>query len=194
MDEVYIRRFAYQISIKKNLYEKYILFIYILKSHTHTSISIEFPSFIFFTPPLSFQTLLSFYFKMSSSQNDKKSSDAEMVEASSQTPESTPSDNAPACVAGFLSFRGKMARCKAEKDLSTFAPSLRLRLLRLTLQPSILWFRLRKMRGNSPGRVFCVFRMPRPSLVVHLQLRLLLTIRRRSLNRCLRIQRERKSS
>ncbi|KAF3606770.1 hypothetical protein DY000_02048854 [Brassica cretica] len=52
---------------------------------------------------------------MSSSQNDKKSSDAEMVEASSQAAESTPSDNAPACVAGFLSFREKMARRKAEK-------------------------------------------------------------------------------
>ncbi|XP_048632889.1 uncharacterized protein LOC125607133 [Brassica napus] len=53
---------------------------------------------------------------MSSSQNDKKSSDAEMVEASSQAPESNPSDNAPACVAGFLSFREKMARRKAEKE------------------------------------------------------------------------------
>ncbi|KAF3596580.1 hypothetical protein DY000_02020467 [Brassica cretica] len=51
---------------------------------------------------------------MSSFQNDKKSSDAEMAEASSQAPESTPSDNAPACVAGFLSFREKMARRKAE--------------------------------------------------------------------------------
>ena len=53
---------------------------------------------------------------MSSSQNDKKSSDAEMVEASSQAPESTPSDNSPACVAGFLSFREKMDRRKAEKE------------------------------------------------------------------------------
>ncbi|KAF3551467.1 hypothetical protein DY000_02006550 [Brassica cretica] len=53
---------------------------------------------------------------MSSSQNDKKSSDAEMVEASSQAPESTPSDNAPSCVANFLSFREKMARRKAEKE------------------------------------------------------------------------------
>ncbi|KAF3484807.1 hypothetical protein F2Q69_00052243 [Brassica cretica] len=53
---------------------------------------------------------------MSSSHNDKKSSDAEMAEASSQAPESTPSDNAPACVAGFLSFREKMARRKAEKE------------------------------------------------------------------------------
>ncbi|KAF3596575.1 hypothetical protein DY000_02020462 [Brassica cretica] len=53
---------------------------------------------------------------MSSSQNDKKNSDAEMVEASSQAPESTPSDNAPACVAGFLSFREKMARRKTEKE------------------------------------------------------------------------------
>ncbi|KAF3531003.1 hypothetical protein DY000_02039725 [Brassica cretica] len=54
--------------------------------------------------------------KMSSSQNDKKSSDAEMAEASSQAPESTPSDNAPAWVTGFLSFREKMARRKAEKE------------------------------------------------------------------------------
>ncbi|KAF3570045.1 hypothetical protein F2Q69_00059070 [Brassica cretica] len=53
---------------------------------------------------------------MSSSQSDKKSSDAEMVEASSQAPESTPSDNAPVCVAGFLSFREKMARRKEEKE------------------------------------------------------------------------------
>ena len=55
---------------------------------------------------------------MSSSQNDKKSSDAEMAEASSQAPGSTPSDNAPACVAGFLSFREKMARRKAEKEMA----------------------------------------------------------------------------
>ncbi|KAF2605948.1 hypothetical protein F2Q68_00044142 [Brassica cretica] len=53
---------------------------------------------------------------MSSSQTDKKSSDAEMAEASSQASESTPSDDAPACVAGFLSFREKMARRKAEKE------------------------------------------------------------------------------
>ncbi|KAF2534303.1 hypothetical protein F2Q70_00029222 [Brassica cretica] len=53
---------------------------------------------------------------MSSSQNDKKSSDAEMAEASSQAPESSPSDDAPACVAGFLSFREKMAHRKAEKE------------------------------------------------------------------------------
>ncbi|KAF3596504.1 hypothetical protein DY000_02020853 [Brassica cretica] len=53
---------------------------------------------------------------MSSSQNDKKSFDAEMAESSSQVPESTPSDNALARVAGFLSFREKMARRKAEKE------------------------------------------------------------------------------
>ena len=53
---------------------------------------------------------------MSSSQIDKKSSGAEMVKASSQAPESTPYDDAPACVAGFLSFREKMARRKAEKE------------------------------------------------------------------------------
>ncbi|KAF3611585.1 hypothetical protein DY000_02047934 [Brassica cretica] len=39
-----------------------------------------------------------------------------MAEASSQAPESTLSDNAPACVTGFLSFREKMARRKAEKE------------------------------------------------------------------------------
>ncbi|KAF2605944.1 hypothetical protein F2Q68_00044141 [Brassica cretica] len=55
---------------------------------------------------------------MSSSQNDKKSSDAEMAEASSQAPESTPSDDAPICVAGFLSFREKMAHHKAEKEMA----------------------------------------------------------------------------
>ncbi|KAF3573697.1 hypothetical protein F2Q69_00059067 [Brassica cretica] len=53
---------------------------------------------------------------MSSSQSDKNSSNVEMVEASSQAPESTPSDNAPACVADFLSFREKMARRKAETE------------------------------------------------------------------------------
>ncbi|KAF3516287.1 hypothetical protein DY000_02059992 [Brassica cretica] len=53
---------------------------------------------------------------MSSSKNDKKISDAEMVEASSEAPESTLSDNAPASVAGFLSFRDKMARPKAGKE------------------------------------------------------------------------------
>ena len=53
---------------------------------------------------------------MSSSQNDKKNSDAEMAEASSQAQESTPSDDAPTCVVGFLSFREKMSRRKAEKE------------------------------------------------------------------------------
>uniref|UniRef100_M4FIW8 Uncharacterized protein n=1 Tax=Brassica campestris TaxID=3711 RepID=M4FIW8_BRACM len=55
---------------------------------------------------------------MSSSQNDKKSPDAEMAEASSQAPEPTPFDDAPACVAGFLSFRDKMARRKAKKKMA----------------------------------------------------------------------------
>ena len=55
---------------------------------------------------------------MSSSQNDKKSPDAEMAEASSQAPEPTPFDDAPACVAGFLSFRDKMARRRAKKKMA----------------------------------------------------------------------------
>ena len=55
---------------------------------------------------------------MPSSQNDKKGSDAEMAETSSQVPEPTPSDDAPACVAGFLSFQEKMARRKAEKEMA----------------------------------------------------------------------------
>uniref|UniRef100_M4DST7 Uncharacterized protein n=1 Tax=Brassica campestris TaxID=3711 RepID=M4DST7_BRACM len=39
-----------------------------------------------------------------------------MAEASSQAPETTPSDDAPACIAGFFSFQEKMARRKAEKE------------------------------------------------------------------------------
>ncbi|KAF3600016.1 hypothetical protein F2Q69_00036229 [Brassica cretica] len=53
---------------------------------------------------------------MSSSQGDKRSSDFEMGEATSQTPVPVPSVEAPACVAGFLSFREKLARRKAEKE------------------------------------------------------------------------------
>ncbi|WZZ70080.1 hypothetical protein YC2023_081450 [Brassica napus] len=76
---------------------------------------------------LSFQTLSSFFslaLKMSSSQNDKKNSDAEMAEASSQAQESTPSDDAPTCVVGFLSFREKMSRRKAEKETARMKSTL----------------------------------------------------------------------
>ncbi|KAF3592791.1 hypothetical protein DY000_02021347 [Brassica cretica] len=53
---------------------------------------------------------------MSSSQSDKRGSDAEMGEATSQVPGLVPSDSAPACVTGFLPFREKLARRKAEKE------------------------------------------------------------------------------
>jgi len=53
---------------------------------------------------------------MSSSQGDKRSSDFEMGEATSQAPVPVPSVEAPACVAGFLFFREKLARRKAEKE------------------------------------------------------------------------------
>ncbi|KAF3484804.1 hypothetical protein F2Q69_00052244 [Brassica cretica] len=76
---------------------------------------------------------------MSSSQNDKNSSDAEMAEASSQAPESTPSDNAPSCVAGFLSFRDKMAHRKAENALSCDAelPSSSVMVVAPTHEPEV---------------------------------------------------------
>ena len=53
---------------------------------------------------------------MSSSQGDKRSSDVEMGEATSQTLVLASSVKAPACVAGYLSFREKLARRKAEKE------------------------------------------------------------------------------
>ncbi|KAF2532310.1 hypothetical protein F2Q70_00029854 [Brassica cretica] len=53
---------------------------------------------------------------MSSSQGDKRSSDIEMGEATSQAPVPVSSGEAPACVAGFLSFQEKLARRKAEKE------------------------------------------------------------------------------
>ncbi|KAF3591479.1 hypothetical protein DY000_02021725 [Brassica cretica] len=53
---------------------------------------------------------------MSSSQGDKRSSDVEMGEATSQAPVPASSVEAPACVAGNLSFRGKLAHRKAEKE------------------------------------------------------------------------------
>ena len=54
---------------------------------------------------------------MSSSQGDKRSSDVEMGEATSQAPVPHSSVESPACVAGYLSFQEKLARRKAEKEL-----------------------------------------------------------------------------
>ncbi|KAF3608584.1 hypothetical protein DY000_02048868 [Brassica cretica] len=53
---------------------------------------------------------------MSSSQGEKRSSDIEMGEATSQAPAPASSVKVPACVAGYLSFREKLARRKAEKE------------------------------------------------------------------------------
>ncbi|KAF3590484.1 hypothetical protein DY000_02021830 [Brassica cretica] len=54
---------------------------------------------------------------MSSSQGDKRSSDVEMGEATSQAPVPHSPVEAPACVTGYLSFREKLDRRKAEKEL-----------------------------------------------------------------------------
>uniref|UniRef100_M4D0Y9 Uncharacterized protein n=1 Tax=Brassica campestris TaxID=3711 RepID=M4D0Y9_BRACM len=53
---------------------------------------------------------------MSSSQGGKRSSDVEMGETTTLAPIPTSSVEAPACVAGHLSFRKKLARRKAEKE------------------------------------------------------------------------------
>ena len=89
---------------------------------THTSISSGRLSFIFFTPCLlySFKNLSSsktFPFNMSSSQGDKRDSDVEMGEATSSAPVLTSPAEAPACVAGHLSFREKLVRRQTEKEL-----------------------------------------------------------------------------
>ncbi|KAL0690572.1 hypothetical protein Bca4012_090251 [Brassica carinata] len=55
---------------------------------------------------------------MSSSQGDKKDSDVEMGEATSPAPVLTSPAEAPACVAGHLSFREKLVRRQAEKELA----------------------------------------------------------------------------
>ncbi|WZZ51773.1 hypothetical protein YC2023_051880 [Brassica napus] len=64
---------------------------------------------------------------MSSSQGDKKDSDVEMGEATSPAPVLTSPAEAPACVAGHLSFREELVRRQAEKELaqagSEFTPS-----------------------------------------------------------------------
>ncbi|KAF3589086.1 hypothetical protein F2Q69_00031282 [Brassica cretica] len=54
---------------------------------------------------------------MSSSQGGKRNSDVEMGEATSPAPILTSSIGAPACVAGHLSFREKLVRREAEKEL-----------------------------------------------------------------------------
>ncbi|KAL0804485.1 hypothetical protein Bca101_096975 [Brassica carinata] len=55
---------------------------------------------------------------MSSSQGDKKDSDVEMGEATSPAPVLTFPAEAPACVAGHLSFREELVRRQAEKELA----------------------------------------------------------------------------
>ena len=55
---------------------------------------------------------------MSSSQGDKKDSDVEMGEATSPAPVPTSPAEVPACVAGHLSFREKLVRRQAEKELA----------------------------------------------------------------------------
>ncbi|WZZ08021.1 hypothetical protein YC2023_093942 [Brassica napus] len=55
---------------------------------------------------------------MSSSQGDKKDSDVEMGEATSTAPVPTSPAEVPACVAGHLSFREKLVRRQAEKELA----------------------------------------------------------------------------
>ena len=55
---------------------------------------------------------------MSSSQGDKKDSDVEMGEATSLAPVPTSPAEVPACVAGHLSFREKLVRRQAEKELA----------------------------------------------------------------------------
>ncbi|KAF3583736.1 hypothetical protein F2Q69_00029282 [Brassica cretica] len=55
---------------------------------------------------------------MSSSQGDKRDSDVVMGEATSPAPVLTSPAEAPACVAGYLSFREKLVRRQAEKELA----------------------------------------------------------------------------
>ena len=55
---------------------------------------------------------------MSSSQGDKIDSDVEMGKATSPALVLASPAEAPACVAGHLSFREKLVRCQAEKELA----------------------------------------------------------------------------
>ena len=63
---------------------------------------------------------------MSSSQGDKKDSDVEMGEATSPAPVLTSLAEAPACVAGHLSFREELVRRQAEKELAQAGSVFRL--------------------------------------------------------------------
>ncbi|KAF2557287.1 hypothetical protein F2Q68_00015186 [Brassica cretica] len=77
---------------------------------------------------------------MSSTQSDKRGFDAEMDEANSQVPRLVPSDSAPACVAGFLSFRENLARRKAEKEpvhANTELPSSSVMVVTPTNEPEV---------------------------------------------------------
>ena len=79
-------------------------------------------SFIFFIPSLlqTFKNLYSsktFAFNMSSSQGDKRDSDVEMGKATSPASIPTSPAEAPGCVAGHLSFRERLVRRQAEKEL-----------------------------------------------------------------------------
>ncbi|KAF2557151.1 hypothetical protein F2Q68_00015477 [Brassica cretica] len=105
-------------SAEKKLSRQYVCY----ELRTYTSISSELLSFTFFTPSLlhTFKNLSSsktFAFNMSSSQGDKRDSDVEMGEATSPAPVLTSPAEAPACVAGHLSFREKLVRRQAEKEL-----------------------------------------------------------------------------
>ncbi|KAF3540711.1 hypothetical protein F2Q69_00023001 [Brassica cretica] len=63
-----------------------------------------------------------------------------MGEATSQVPGLVPSDSAPACVAGFLSFREKLARRKAEKEpvhADTELPSSSILVVTPTHEPEV---------------------------------------------------------
>ena len=100
LDEVHILN-----SAEEKLSRLYVCY----ELRTHTSISSELLSFIFFTPSLlhTFKKLSSsktFAFNMSSSQGDKRDFKVEMGEATSPAPVSTSPAEAPACVAGHLSF------------------------------------------------------------------------------------------
>ncbi|KAF2557286.1 hypothetical protein F2Q70_00017489 [Brassica cretica] len=77
---------------------------------------------------------------MSSSQSDKRGSDAEMGELTSQVPGLVSSDSAPTCVVGFLSFRERLARRKAEKEpphADTELPSSSVLVVTQTHEPEV---------------------------------------------------------
>ncbi|KAF2546326.1 hypothetical protein F2Q70_00021721 [Brassica cretica] len=91
---------------------------------------------------------------MSSSHDDKRGSDVEMGEATSQAPVPVPSVGAPACVAGFLSFREKLACRKAEKEsvrADTYLPSSS------ALVVMVLRFRFCRTQEGKSRRAFRVY-------------------------------------